>query len=74
MILAGSAVYSIFPDSALDYLEADMGIQGEREIAFPVLLDRIQRGVAPGGTPGLYLRGDECDVGRNSICSSCQDD
>lgn len=56
-IVLGGAGYSIFPDSALDYLEADMGIQGEGEIAFPILLDRIRRGVALGGTPGLYLRG-----------------
>ena len=56
-IVLGGAGYSIFPDSALDYLEADMGIQGEGEIAFPVLLDRMQRVADLRGTPGLYLRG-----------------
>lgn len=57
-IILGGAGYSIFPVSALDYLEADMGIIGEGEMAFPVLLDRIQRGVDLMGTPGLYLRGE----------------
>ena len=56
-IVLGGAGYSIFPESALDYLGADMGIQGEGEIAFPVLLDRMQRVADLKGTPGLYLRG-----------------
>jgi radical SAM superfamily enzyme YgiQ (UPF0313 family) len=55
-ITLGGAGYSIFPESALHYLEADMGIQGEGEKAFPILLDRIQRGVDLSGTPGLYVR------------------
>jgi radical SAM superfamily enzyme YgiQ (UPF0313 family) len=56
-IVLGGAGYSIFPESALDYLEADMGIQGEGEKAFLILLDRLQRGASLRGTPGLYLRG-----------------
>jgi radical SAM superfamily enzyme YgiQ (UPF0313 family) len=56
-IVVGGAGYSIFPESALDYLGADMGIQGEGEDAFPILLDRLQRGASLRGTPGLYLRG-----------------
>jgi len=56
-IILGGAGYSIFPESALEYLKADMGIQGEGEVAFPVLLDRMQRGVDLFGIPGLYLRG-----------------
>ena len=56
-IILGGAGYSIFPESALDYLEADMGIQGEGEMAFPLLLERIRRGADLTGTPGLYLRG-----------------
>jgi len=56
-IILGGAGYSIFPESALDYVEADMGIQGEGEIAFPLLLERIRRGADLTGTPGLYLRG-----------------
>jgi len=56
-LILGGAGYSIFPESALQYLEADMGIQGEGEKAFPLLLDRIQRGGDLSGTPGLYVRG-----------------
>ena len=56
-LVLGGAGYSMYPESALDYLEADMGIQGEGERAFPLLLDRIQKGVPFSGTPGLFLRG-----------------
>ena len=56
-IIIGGAGYSIFPESALEYLEADMGIQGEGEVAFPALLYWMQRGADLLGTPGLYLRG-----------------
>jgi radical SAM superfamily enzyme YgiQ (UPF0313 family) len=56
-IVLGGAGYSIFPESALDYLGADMGIQGEGEEAFLILLDRLQRGASLRGAPGLYLRG-----------------
>ena len=56
-IVLGGAGYSIFPESALEYLGADMGIQGEGEEAFPILLDRLQRGASLHGTPGLFLRG-----------------
>lgn len=55
-IILGGAGYSIFPESALEYLEADMGIQGEGEVAFPDLLSRLKTGADLAGTPGLYLR------------------
>ena len=55
-IVLGGAGYSIFPESALEYLGADMGIQGEGEAAFPILLDRLQKKSDLRGTPGLYLR------------------
>ncbi|MEN6320121.1 MAG: radical SAM protein [Syntrophaceae bacterium] len=56
-IILGGAGYSIFPESALSYLEADIGIQGEGEIVFPLLLDRIERGDDISGSPGVYLPG-----------------
>ncbi|NPU85512.1 MAG: radical SAM protein [Syntrophaceae bacterium] len=56
-IVLGGAGYSIFPEAALEYLEADMGIQGEGEAAFPLLLDRIERKESLAGTPGLHVRG-----------------
>jgi radical SAM superfamily enzyme YgiQ (UPF0313 family) len=54
-IVLGGAGYSIFPQSALACLEADMGIQGEGEIAFPALLDRMEKKADLSGTPGLYV-------------------
>jgi radical SAM superfamily enzyme YgiQ (UPF0313 family) len=43
-IVLGGAGYSIFPDSALEYLGADFGICGEGERAFPALLSWLQQG------------------------------
>jgi len=54
-IILGGAGYSIFPESALAYLGADMGIQGEGEIAFITLLERLSRKADFSGIPGLYL-------------------
>ncbi|MDD5231766.1 MAG: radical SAM protein [Syntrophales bacterium] len=56
-LVLGGAGYSIFPESALEYLEADMGIQGEGEKAFPLLIEKISAGADLSGTPGLFLRG-----------------
>jgi radical SAM superfamily enzyme YgiQ (UPF0313 family) len=56
-IVLGGAGYSMYPESALEYLGADMGIQGEGEVAFPALLDKIQRNHDLSDTPGLYLPG-----------------
>jgi radical SAM superfamily enzyme YgiQ (UPF0313 family) len=56
-IVLGGAGYSIFPVSALRFLGADMGIQGEGERTFPVLLDRLAKGIPVWGVPGLYLPG-----------------
>jgi radical SAM superfamily enzyme YgiQ (UPF0313 family) len=40
----------------MEYLKADMGIQGEGERAFVGLLDRLEKGAALTDVPGLYLR------------------
>jgi radical SAM superfamily enzyme YgiQ (UPF0313 family) len=56
-IVLGGAGYSMYPESALEYLGADMGIQGEGEVAFPTLLDKIQQNHDLSDTPGLYLPG-----------------
>ena len=56
-IVVGGAGYSIFPESALRYLGADMGIQGEGETIFPLLLERLARGASVDGLPNLYLPG-----------------
>jgi radical SAM superfamily enzyme YgiQ (UPF0313 family) len=54
-IVLGGAGYSIFPKSALAYLEADMGIQGEGEWAFVTLLERLGRNADLTCISGLYL-------------------
>jgi radical SAM superfamily enzyme YgiQ (UPF0313 family) len=56
-IVLGGAGYSIFPESTLDFLGAEMGIQGEGEATFSKLIERIERGADISGVPGLYLRG-----------------
>jgi radical SAM superfamily enzyme YgiQ (UPF0313 family) len=54
-IVLGGAGYSIFPLSALDYLKADMGIQGEGEKSFVTLLERIEHQADISEIPGLCL-------------------
>ena len=56
-IVLGGAGYSIFPESALRYLGADMGIRGEGEAVFPAVLERMARRAPVSGMPGLYLPG-----------------
>jgi radical SAM superfamily enzyme YgiQ (UPF0313 family) len=56
-LVLGGAGYSMFPNSALEYVGADMGIQGEGEVAFPALLAHIEQQTDLSEVPGLYLRG-----------------
>ena len=56
-IVVGGAGYTIFPQSALDYLGADMGIQGEGEQAFVRLIERLQQQADITELPGLFLPG-----------------
>ena len=66
-IVLGGAGYSMFPQSALEYLGADMGIQGEGEAAFPVLLKHIEQQADLSGVSGLYLRGQGLQAKRTYI-------
>jgi radical SAM superfamily enzyme YgiQ (UPF0313 family) len=52
----GGAGYSIFPQDALEYLDADMGIQGEGERSFVMLLESLEHGRDLSKIPGLYHR------------------
>jgi radical SAM superfamily enzyme YgiQ (UPF0313 family) len=61
-IILGGAGYSIFPESALRYLGADMGIQGEGEIVFPVVVNRIGKGAQVSDVPGICLPGQPARV------------
>ncbi|MBF0449439.1 MAG: radical SAM protein [Candidatus Magnetomorum sp.] len=54
-VVIGGPGYSIFPQSALDYLKADMGFQGEGEKSFLLLLERLEKNANLDGIPGLYL-------------------
>ncbi|MEI6155087.1 MAG: radical SAM protein [Deltaproteobacteria bacterium] len=54
-IVLGGAGYSIFPKAALAYLGADMGIQGEGEAGFVMLLEHLSRKTDLSGIQGLYL-------------------
>ncbi|MEW5723496.1 MAG: radical SAM protein [Thermodesulfobacteriota bacterium] len=56
-VILGGAGYSIFPQAALDYLAADLGLRGEGEWALPELLRRLAAGEDTGGLPGLYRPG-----------------
>ena len=55
-IILGGAGFSILPDVILDYLDAEMGIQGEGEIVFPELLRRLQAGENVDTVPGLFQK------------------
>jgi radical SAM superfamily enzyme YgiQ (UPF0313 family) len=54
-IVLGGAGYSIYPESTLAYLKADIGIKGEGEIIFPYLLDVLEKTGDLSGIPGLVL-------------------
>lgn len=57
IIVLGGAGYSIFPEAILAHSKADMGIQGEGEDTFALLLDRLESGQSLAGLPGLYVKG-----------------
>jgi len=56
-VILGGAGYSIFPDAVLEYLNADMGVQGEGERIFPAILERLDRGEDPSTLPGVHIPG-----------------
>jgi radical SAM superfamily enzyme YgiQ (UPF0313 family) len=58
-IVLGGAGYSIFPQASLDFLEADIGIQGEGESAFLKLLERLGENKNLSEIPGLFLAGQD---------------
>jgi radical SAM superfamily enzyme YgiQ (UPF0313 family) len=58
-IVLGGAGYSIFPQASLDFLEADIGIQGEGESAFLKLLERLGENKDLSEIPGLFLVGQD---------------
>jgi radical SAM superfamily enzyme YgiQ (UPF0313 family) len=56
-VVVGGAGYSIFPEAALSYLCADMGIRGPGEKPFVSLLAHLENNKDPAAICGLYLPG-----------------
>ena len=56
-IVLGGAGFSIFPQAALEYSGADMGIQGEGEAPMLMLINRLQKQKPLQGIPGLFFKG-----------------
>ncbi len=71
-IVLGGPGYSIFPKSALAYLKADMGIQGEGEKSFVMLLERLEQHADISDIPGLWLP--ETGLGKKACPSRHLDD
>lgn len=66
-IVLGGAGFSILPQPILEYLNADMGIQGEGEMVFPELLRRLEARENIDNLPGLYQQGKSAPGGRSFI-------
>ena len=56
-VVLGGAGFSIFPEAALRYLGADLGVRGDGEVVFPELLRQIEAGEDPSGLPGVHVAG-----------------
>ena len=56
-IVLGGAAYSLLPEEVLEYLGADFGIIGDGEVAFPILLDRLQNNQDTSTIPGAVVPG-----------------
>ena len=66
-IILGGAGFSILPRAVLNYVDAEMGIQGEGETIFPELLRRIHAGEKLDSLPGLFRKGDSAPVRRTFV-------
>jgi radical SAM superfamily enzyme YgiQ (UPF0313 family) len=55
-IVIGGAAFTVTPLAVYEYMEADFGIVGEAEIAFPMLIERLDAKVDPSDIPGLVWR------------------
>ncbi len=62
-IVVGGAGFSIFPEAALRYLKADLGICGEGEVAFTTLLQALDRGDDLSAIAGLCVPGAKVQMG-----------
>lgn len=63
-IILGGAGYSMFPDAILEDSDANMGIEGEGEAAFAMLMERLEKKKPVNDIPGLHIKGAECSIPR----------
>jgi radical SAM superfamily enzyme YgiQ (UPF0313 family) len=56
-LILGGAGFSIFPQEWLEECEADYGVVGEGEAAFPLLLEALEKGRDPLSVPGVVAPG-----------------
>ena len=64
-VVLGGSGYSVFPEAILARSIADMGIQGEGEDSFRMLLKRLGTKQSLAGVPGLYVKGKGFQGGRS---------
>ncbi len=55
-IVLGGAGYSMFADAILADSRADVGIEGEGEVAFVTVIDTLERGEPLDGIPGVHVK------------------
>lgn len=55
-IVLGGAGYSMFPDVILKHSCADLGIEGEGEVAFPAVIEAFERGGTLDNIPGVHVK------------------
>jgi radical SAM superfamily enzyme YgiQ (UPF0313 family) len=56
-IVLGGAGYSMFPEAILAASEADIGIEGEGEAVFTMVLERLENNETLDGLPGVHVKG-----------------
>jgi radical SAM superfamily enzyme YgiQ (UPF0313 family) len=58
-LILGGAGFSIMPETVMDYCGVELGVCGEGELTFPLLLHKLQRGDDNlNDVPGLVYRAD----------------
>ncbi len=56
-IILGGSGFTLLPREILEETDADYGVVGEGEVAFPLLLDALEAGAAATALPGVVVRG-----------------